>query len=249
MLELFLLTSLIKRKNGSSDANPRYFHNYATDVFGEIFLSTYLKPKWQSETNIYDAFVVNLNKNQYTISAFRCKNMPDICFLELECPKDRYQTIKQEDRIELTKTQEILQMNDFFAPAVNSGHFIQLQIPIKEARIFLMQGLRADFLKIFPESNLGVLLAFDFLFFFLFDYIFFAKPELQVIHIAKKEEIDPDTLALIQWCTEVEGFLVAAGATLREAQGYIEEQAEWFTDQFYEGLTPQEAAKASLNEP
>jgi hypothetical protein len=54
---------------------------------------------------------------------------------------------------------------------------------------------------------------------------------------------------LIEWCTEVEGFLVAAGATLREAQGYIEEQAEWFTDQFYEGLTPQEAAKASLNEP
>ena len=67
--------------------------------------------------------------------------------------------------------------------------------------------------------------------------------------MAKKEEIDPDTLALIEWCTEVEGFLVAAGASLREAQGYIEEQAEWFTDQFYEGLTAQEAAKASLNEP
>jgi hypothetical protein len=56
-------------------------------------------------------------------------------------------------------------------------------------------------------------------------------------------------LALIQWCTEVEVFLVAAGASLREAQDYIEEQAEWFTDQFYEGLTPEEAAKASLNEP
>ena len=67
--------------------------------------------------------------------------------------------------------------------------------------------------------------------------------------MAKKEDIDPDTLALIEWCTEVEGCLVAAGASLREAQGYIEEQAEWFTDQFYEGLTPQEAAKASLNEP
>ena len=63
------------------------------------------------------------------------------------------------------------------------------------------------------------------------------------------QELDPDTQALIEWCTEVEGFLVAAGASLREAQGYIEEQAEWFTDQFYEGLTPQEAAKASLNEP
>jgi hypothetical protein len=47
--------------------------------------------------------------------------------------------------------------------------------------------------------------------------------------MAKKEEIDPDTLALIEWCTEVEGFLVAAGASLREAQAYIEEQAEWFT--------------------
>jgi len=67
--------------------------------------------------------------------------------------------------------------------------------------------------------------------------------------LAKKEELDPDTQALIDWCIVVEGFLVAAGASLREAQGYIEDQAEWFTDQFYEGLTPQEAAKASLNEP
>ena len=67
--------------------------------------------------------------------------------------------------------------------------------------------------------------------------------------MAKKDELDPDTLALIQWCTEVEVFLVAAGASLRKAQDYIEEQAEWFTDQFYEGLTPEEAAKASLNEP
>jgi hypothetical protein len=69
------------------------------------------------------------------------------------------------------------------------------------------------------------------------------------LFMAKKEEIDADTLALIQWCTEVEEYLVAAGASLREAQGYIEEHAELFTDQFYEGLTPQEAAKASLNEP
>lgn len=66
--------------------------------------------------------------------------------------------------------------------------------------------------------------------------------------MAKKEEIDPDTFALIEWCTEVEGFLVAAGASSHQAQGYIEEQAEWFTDQFYEGLTSEEAAKASLNE-
>ena len=40
--------------------------------------------------------------------------------------------------------------------------------------------------------------------------------------MAKKEEVDADTLALIQWCTEVEEYLVAAGASLREAQGYIE---------------------------
>lgn len=64
--------------------------------------------------------------------------------------------------------------------------------------------------------------------------------------MAKKEEIDEETLALIQWCTEVEGFLVAAGATLRQAQDHIEEQAEWFTDQFYEGLTPEQAAREAL---
>ncbi|MDQ2138011.1 hypothetical protein RBI13_08935 [Alcaligenaceae bacterium A4P071] len=64
----------------------------------------------------------------------------------------------------------------------------------------------------------------------------------------KKEELDPETLELIQWCTEVEGFLVAAGATLEQAQEHIDEQAEWFTDQFYEGLTPEEAARAALND-
>jgi len=58
---------------------------------------------------------------------------------------------------------------------------------------------------------------------------------------------DPDEVALIEWCTEVEGFLVAAGATLRQAQDHIEEQAEWFTDQFYNGLTPEEAAREALN--
>lgn len=66
--------------------------------------------------------------------------------------------------------------------------------------------------------------------------------------MAKKEELDAETLELIQWCTEVEGFLVAAGASLKEAQDYIDEQAEWFTDQFYEGLTPEQAAKASMND-
>lgn len=58
---------------------------------------------------------------------------------------------------------------------------------------------------------------------------------------------DPDEVALIEWCIEVEGFLVAGGATVRQAQEHIEEQAEWFTDQFYNGLTPEEAAKEALN--
>jgi hypothetical protein len=69
-----------------------------------------------------------------------------------------------------------------------------------------------------------------------------------IIMAKKKEELDPETLELIQWCTEVEGFLVAAGATLEQAQEHIDEQAEWFTDQFYEGLTPEEAARAALND-
>lgn len=64
--------------------------------------------------------------------------------------------------------------------------------------------------------------------------------------MAKKEELDPDTEALIQWCTEVEGFLIAGGATRAQAQDYIEENVEWFTDMFYEGLTPEEAAKEAL---
>ena len=65
--------------------------------------------------------------------------------------------------------------------------------------------------------------------------------------MAKKEKLDPETAALIQWCTEVEGFLVAGGATLAQAQEHIEEQVEWFTDMFYDGLPPEEAAKAALN--
>lgn len=64
----------------------------------------------------------------------------------------------------------------------------------------------------------------------------------------KKNDIDPETQALIEWCVEVEELLVAAGATRRQAQDHIEEQAEWFTDQFYEGLTPEEAARAALNQ-
>lgn len=64
----------------------------------------------------------------------------------------------------------------------------------------------------------------------------------------KKNDLDPETEALIQWCTEVEGFLVAAGVTLDQAQDHISEQSEWFTDQFYDGLTPEEAARAALKD-
>ncbi|NYT22194.1 hypothetical protein H0A73_01120 [Alcaligenaceae bacterium] len=63
----------------------------------------------------------------------------------------------------------------------------------------------------------------------------------------KKSMPNPDEVALIEWCTEVEGFLVAAGATLHQAQEHIAEQAEWFTDQFHNGPTPEEAATEALN--
>jgi hypothetical protein len=63
----------------------------------------------------------------------------------------------------------------------------------------------------------------------------------------KEEKLDPETEALIQWCTEVEKFLVKGGATLAQAQEHIEEEVEWFTDLFYDGLTPEEAAKEALN--
>ena len=66
--------------------------------------------------------------------------------------------------------------------------------------------------------------------------------------MAKKEQLDPETEALIQWCIEVEGFLVAGGATVSQAQEYIEEEVEWLTDLFYDGLTPEQAAKAALND-
>jgi hypothetical protein len=62
----------------------------------------------------------------------------------------------------------------------------------------------------------------------------------------KNEELDAETLELIHWCIEVEGWLVKGGATQQEAQDHIEEQVEWFTDLFYDGLTPEEAAKEAL---
>ncbi len=64
--------------------------------------------------------------------------------------------------------------------------------------------------------------------------------------MARKEELDEETMAFIRWCIEVEGFLVAGGATIEQAQDHIEEQVEWFTDQFYNDLTPEEAAKEAL---
>ena len=65
--------------------------------------------------------------------------------------------------------------------------------------------------------------------------------------MGKQNTPDPDEVALIEWCIEVEGLLVAAGAARHEAQDYIEENAEWFTDLFYNGLTPEEAAQEALN--
>jgi len=64
--------------------------------------------------------------------------------------------------------------------------------------------------------------------------------------MAKKEELDEETMALINWCIEVEKHLVAGGATVQEAQDHIEEQVEWFTDMFYDDLTPEQAAKEAL---
>ena len=62
----------------------------------------------------------------------------------------------------------------------------------------------------------------------------------------QKEVLDDETMALIAWCIEVEGFLVAGGASMTEAQDHIEEQIEWFTDQYYDGMSPEDAAKEAL---
>lgn len=62
----------------------------------------------------------------------------------------------------------------------------------------------------------------------------------------KKDMLDSETMALIEWCIEVEGYLVAGGATQEQAQEYIEDQIELLTDQFYDQLSPEEAAKQAL---
>ncbi|MDO8652230.1 MAG: hypothetical protein Q7R66_08580 [Undibacterium sp.] len=64
----------------------------------------------------------------------------------------------------------------------------------------------------------------------------------------KKDELDPETMAVIEWCIEVEGFLVAGGATIAQAQEYIEDQIEFLTDQFYDGVSPEDAAKEALSD-
>ncbi len=67
--------------------------------------------------------------------------------------------------------------------------------------------------------------------------------------MAKKDEApDEETLAIIQWCIQVEGHLVAGGATLEQAQEYIEEDIETLTDWFFDGLTPEEAAQKALED-
>ncbi|MBI3230121.1 MAG: hypothetical protein HYZ45_08110 [Burkholderiales bacterium] len=67
--------------------------------------------------------------------------------------------------------------------------------------------------------------------------------------MAKKPETpDEETMAIIQWCIEVETHLVAGGATQEQAQEFIEEQIEELTDQFFDGLTPQEAAQKALDD-
>ena len=53
---------------------------------------------------------------------------------------------------------------------------------------------------------------------------------------------------IIVYKCKVEGFLVKGGATQAQAQEFIEEEIEFLTDQFYDGLTPEEAAKVALSD-
>ena len=68
--------------------------------------------------------------------------------------------------------------------------------------------------------------------------------------MAKKpqhEEIDAETQAIIDWCIQVEELAVGRGATQEQAQQFIEDEIEWLTDLFYDGLTPEEAVKEVMN--
>lgn len=62
----------------------------------------------------------------------------------------------------------------------------------------------------------------------------------------KQQEADPDEVALLEWCTVVEELFVAAGVPRPDAQQFIEDEAEWLTDMFYEGMSPEDAARAAL---
>lgn len=64
----------------------------------------------------------------------------------------------------------------------------------------------------------------------------------------KNEELDEETMELITWCIELELHLVKGGATQEQAQEYIEDDIETLTDQFYDGLTPEEVAKTALSD-
>jgi hypothetical protein len=64
----------------------------------------------------------------------------------------------------------------------------------------------------------------------------------------KQEQPDEETLAVIHWCIEVEGHLVAGGATVEQAQEFIEEEIELLTDYFYDGFSPEQAALKVFND-
>ncbi len=66
--------------------------------------------------------------------------------------------------------------------------------------------------------------------------------------MTKKNQLDEETMALIHWCIEVEQFLCKAGATRDQAQEYIEEEIELLTDQYYEGMSAEEAAEFALRD-
>lgn len=67
--------------------------------------------------------------------------------------------------------------------------------------------------------------------------------------MAKKDDTpDEETMAIIQWCIQVEEHLVAGGASQQQAQEYIEEDIETLTDWFFDGLTPEEAAQKALED-
>ncbi len=64
----------------------------------------------------------------------------------------------------------------------------------------------------------------------------------------KQEQPDEETLAVIHWCIEVEGHLVAGGTTVEQAQEFIEEEIELLTDYFYDGFSPEQAALKIFND-